>query len=152
MDATQQAALQALAGRLLTTDEVTLAAARADQDLAASLSVGLVQTVPTRIGPGAVLTALGAVSGAALLDAMTALAATVSPIKWGLALLNAGTFDVGNPVSIGMINLLVTGGTIGSVTIPAGTVTQETATTLLALAVVPAPIATAQVSAILNGP
>lgn len=151
MDANQQTELQTLVGRALTAAEITLATNRSDQDLAASLSVGLIQTVTTKVGIGSVLNALGAVNGAAFLDAMESLAPTVSPIKWGLVLLNAGTFDLGDPVSIGMIGLLVSGGTIGSATIAVNTIPQATATALLSLAVVPAPISVNQVSNILNG-
>jgi hypothetical protein len=140
MNANQQAALESLAGRAMTAGEIALASARDDADLATSLSVGRTATVSTKVGIGAVLNALGAVNGAAFLDAMEALAPTVSPIKWGLVLLDAGVFDVGDPVSIAMINQLVP-----------GSIPQATATLLLALAVVPAPISTDQVSAILNG-
>jgi hypothetical protein len=151
MNTNQQAALAALAGRALTSAEIALATARNDADLATSLSVGLTKTVKTLIGIGAVMDALGAVPGAAFLDAMEALAPTISAIKWGLSLLNADKFDVGSQASIGVVNTLVLGGEIGAVTVAAGTVPQAVATALLGLAVVPAPIDTAQVSAILNG-
>jgi hypothetical protein len=151
LSANQQTELQALAGRALTTAEIALATARNDAGLATSLSVGLSHTVSKRIGAGSVLDALGAVNGAAFLDAMTSLSSTVSAIKWGLALLNSGDFDVGSATSIGIINTLVSGGTLGSTTIPANTITQATATALLNLAVVPLTISADQVSNILNG-
>jgi hypothetical protein len=148
----QQTQLQTLAGRSLTANEITLANARDDVDLAASLSVGLTQTVSHLIGIGGVLNALGAANGAAFLDAMNTLSSTVSAIKYGIELLNAGQFDVGDPTSIAVINLLVSGGALGSATITANTIPQATATALLNLAVVPAPISVNQVSNILNGP
>lgn len=151
MDSTQQTALQALVNRSLTQTEIGYADARDDADLAASLSSGLTQTVSTKVGIGAVLNALGAASGAAFLDAMESLGSTVSAIKWGLVLLNNSDFDVGDPTSIGIINTLVTGGTIGTATISANTIPQATATALLNLAVVPLTISVAQVSNILNG-
>ncbi|WP_321913600.1 hypothetical protein [Paraburkholderia sp. J11-2] len=151
MDANQQAELQALAGRSLTSAEITLAGNRDDAGLAASLSFGLTQVVSKRIGAGSVLDALGAVSGAAFLDAMDSLSSTVSAIKWGLSLLNSGNFDVGSATSIGIVNTLVSGGTLGAVTIPANTISQATATALLNLAVVPLTISVDQVSNILNG-
>lgn len=151
LSTTQQTALQALAGRSLTTAEINLANIRDDADLAASLSVGLTTTVSKLIGPGAVMNALGAANGAAFLDAMTSLSSTISAIKWGLALLNAGVFDVGDPTSIAIINLLVSGGTLGSATIAANTISQATATALLNLAVAPLTISVDQVSNILNG-
>lgn len=151
MDSTQQTALQALAGRALTAAEITLATNRDDAGLAASLSVDLAQTISKRIGAGSVLDALGAVNGAEFLDAMTSLSSTVSAIKWGLALLNASDFDVGSATSIGIINTLVSGGTLGAVMIPANTISQATATALLNLAVVPLMIGADQISNILNG-
>lgn len=151
LSTTQQTALQTLAGRSLTTAEITLANSRDDADLAASLSVGLTQVVSHKVGVGSVLDALGAVNGATFLDAMNSLSSTVSAIKYGIELLDAGTFDLGSPTAIGIINLLVSGGTLGTVTIPVNTIPQATATALLSLAVVPAPIGVNQVSNILNG-
>lgn len=148
----QQTGLQTLAGRALTATEIGYANARDDADLAASLSVGLTTTASTKIGIGGVLNALGAANGAAFLDAMTSLSSTVSAIKYGLQLLDSGQFDVGDSTSIATINLLVTGGTLGGATIPANTISQATATALLNLAVIPAPISVSQVSNILNGP
>lgn len=150
MDAGQQTALQTLAGRALTASEVTLATNRQDADLAASLSVGLTKTVPTQIGIGSILATLGPEAGAAFLDAMEALAPTCSPVKWAMVLVNAATLDVGSPATIAMVNLLVSGGTSGGITVAANTIPQSTATALLALAQQPAPITTDQVSAILN--
>jgi hypothetical protein len=148
----QQTELQALAGRSLTATDIGYANARDDADLAASLSVGLTQTVSTKIGIGGVLNALGAANGAAFLDAMNSLASTVSAIKYGIQLLDASQFDMGDPTSISVINLLVTGGTLGAETIAANTIPQTTATALLNLAIVPTSISVAQVSNILNGP
>lgn len=49
---------------------------------------------PTRIGPGTVMSALGPVGGAALLDALTTLAPSSSPIRWALKIIDRGELDL----------------------------------------------------------
>lgn len=73
----------------------TLAAVRDDAAIAAALSVGRTRLESTFIGVGAVMDCLGSVEGAAVLDALDALRATVSPIKWAWLLLERGELDIG---------------------------------------------------------
>jgi hypothetical protein len=153
ISANQQQELAALAGRALTPNELLLGALRNDAALAQSLSVGLTQTIsPTRINIGSVLDALGAAPGAAFLDQMGTLGQTASAIKWMLILIQDGTFDIGDPNLVAVINLLVTGGTLGSATIDPNTIAQATATALINLGIFPLVITTLQVSNILSGP
>lgn len=63
--------------------------------LAAALSARATRFAPTLIGVGRVMDCLGPVEGAAVLDALDALRATVSPVKWAWLLLERGELDVG---------------------------------------------------------
>lgn len=53
--------------------------------------------VEKRIGYGAVLSALGADAGAAVLDKLEAASGQKSPLKWAMKLLAADNLDIGNP-------------------------------------------------------
>ena len=70
----QQSALEALAGRALTTAEVAqitpLVAAGATQAIADILSVGRTRAAPTEVGNGTILEVLGLQVGNALLDVL----------------------------------------------------------------------------------
>ena len=137
---TAQSKLEALAGRALTSQETAWVDARsssfnADAELAASLSVGRNKVMPTLIGEGQVLIALGPENGAAFLDSMEALAATNSPVKWAMKLLSQGQLDIGLAMTRDMVSKLF----------PA-----EAANQLLALAVFPEPILETQVTTILD--
>jgi hypothetical protein len=91
------------------------AAALAERDcgaLAAILSVGRVKTVDKPIGYGTMLEALGADAGAAFLDGLTALAATSSPVKWALKLLDRGELNIGAPATQTQLDTLATAGAI----------------------------------------
>jgi hypothetical protein len=75
--------------------------------IATVVSVGRVKTISYQGGIGTIMQALGPTLGAALLDQLDALTTTVPAVKWGMKLINAGTFDFGLPSSQGMIDQLV---------------------------------------------
>lgn len=80
--------------------------------------------VEARVGYGAILSALGASAGAALLDALEATAGSNSPVKWAMRLLAADNLDIGNLTTRAQIDALAA----------AGVMTAAQATTLKALA------------------
>lgn len=137
---TTQAALEALVGRALTAPESALAQGRRDADLAASLSAGRSRTAPTLIGYGAVMLALGAIPGAAMLDALEAARGSNRPLHWAMMLLEQGRLDIGDAATQVQVGALVT----------AGILTQAQADTLVALSRQPDPVPVGTVSDILN--
>lgn len=80
--------------------------------------------VEMRIGFGAIMSALGASAGAALLDALEVVAVSSSPVKWALRLLAADNLDIGNLQTRAQIDALAA----------AGVMTAAQAATLKALA------------------
>ena len=140
MTPSQQAALEVLAGRALTSQEIADAGARKDATVAGSLSVGRTLFVPTFIGIGAILATLGATAGAAVLDALTAISATNRPLYWAMQMLSQKQLDVSDPNVAVQMAALVSGGAL----------TQEQATSILNLAAQPAPVSVSAVSDILN--
>ena len=97
MTPAQRSALEAVAGRALTTDEIAvidpLLPDRNDVEIAALLPQRI-EIVSTPIGIGTILAAL-APNGGAFLDALEALAANDSNVKWCLKLIEQGNLDVG---------------------------------------------------------
>lgn len=98
-------------------DEITTrpdcAAALAVRDcgaLAAILSVGRTKLIERNVGYGTVMEALGADNGAAFLDGLTAVAATSSPVKWALKLLDRGELNIGAAATQSQLDALVTAG------------------------------------------
>mgnify|MGYP003543926084 FL=1 len=102
MTTAQQSALEAVAGRALTGEEIAaidlLLPERNDVAIAAILSTGRVKTQPTPIGIGTVL-AVMAPSGGEFLNALESMGATDANVKWALKMIEQGTFDVGHPVT-----------------------------------------------------
>lgn len=98
MTPAQHSALESLAGRTLTGDDIAtldpLLALRNDVALAAHLSQGRVTIQSRTIGIGTVLATL-APEGGAFLDAIEALAALDPNVKWGMKLLERAELDVG---------------------------------------------------------
>jgi len=98
----QQSALEGLAKRTLTAEEVTaidlLLPTRNDVEIAAVLSAGRVRLRSHMIGIGTIL-AVMAPSGGAFLDSLEAMGASDPNIKWLLKLIERGAFDVGLPAS-----------------------------------------------------
>lgn len=137
MNSEAQTALEALAGRALTADEIALADARNDTALAASISTTLPPIiVPHEIGEGTVLEVLGLAGGTVFLDAL----AGNPQFKYVCKLLERGTLDVGKPLVRSNITALA----------DAGLIPTAAATALLALAERPDRLDTATVSAALN--
>ena len=116
-------------------------AARDCGELAALLSVGRTKVIDYSIGYGTVLEVLGAEAGSAFLDGLTALAATSSPVKWALKLLDRGELNIGAAATRGQLDALVT----------AGVMPQAVADALKNLAVVPDEITATQVQTALEG-
>ena len=114
---------------------------RDDGAIAAALSVGRVKTVDRLVGYGTVLEALGAESGAAFLDSLTTLAATSSPVKWALKLLDRGELNIGAEATRGQLDALVAGGAMP----------QAVADALKGLATVPDVITSQDVAKALEG-
>lgn len=102
-------------------------AARDCGELARILSLGRTKLIERNVGYGTVMDTLGADNGAAFLDGLTALAATSSPVKWALKLLDRGELNIGAAATQSQLDALVT----------AGVMPQAVADTLKALALVP---------------
>ena len=113
---------------ILSRPDCADALARRDcGELAALLSVGRTKVIDYSIGYGTVLEVLGAEAGSAFLDGLTALAATSSPVKWALKLLDRGELNIGAAATRGQLDALAAGGVMP----------QAVADALKALAVVP---------------
>ena len=102
MTTAQQSALEAVAGRALTGEEIAaidlLLPERNDVAIAAILSTGRVKTQPTLIGIGTAL-AVMAPSGGEFLNALESMGATDANVKWALKMIEQQTFDVGHAVT-----------------------------------------------------
>lgn len=111
MNQQQQTALESLVGRALNVEEVTeidqYLPQRNDVAIADVLSRNRVKTTTRLIGIGTILNALGPVEGAAALDALEALKAANSAIKWAFYLLESGNLDIGLPATRMQIDALV---------------------------------------------
>lgn len=116
-------------------------AARDCGELAALLSVGRTKVIDYSIGYGTVLEVLGAEAGSEFLDGLTALAATSSPVKWALKLLDRGELNIGAAATRGQLDALAAGGVMP----------QAVAEALKNLAVVPDEITATQVQTALEG-
>ena len=109
--------------------------------IATILSTGRTKVVDLNIGYGTVLEVLGAESGAAFLDSLTTLAATSSPVKWALKLLDRGELNIGAAATRGQLDALAAGGVMP----------QAVADALKGLAVSPDEITASQVQQALEG-
>ncbi len=119
-----------LRDEILSRPDCADALARRDcGELAALLSVGRTKVIDYSIGYGTVLEVLGAEAGSAFLDGLTALAATSSPVKWALKLLDRGELNIGAAATQSQLDALVT----------AGVMPQAVADTLKGLAIVDDP-------------
>lgn len=101
MTPAQQSALESIAGRGLTADEMAAIdphlASRNDGAIAALLPAA-VNVVSTPIGVGTIL-AVMAPSGGDFLNGLEGLAAPDANVKWSLKLIERGEFDIGHPVT-----------------------------------------------------
>ena len=119
-----------LRDEILSRPDCADALARRDcGELAALLSVGRTKVIDYSIGYGTVLEVLGAEAGSAFLDGLTALAATSSPVKWALKLLDRGELNIGAAATRGQLDALAS----------AGVMPQAVADVLKGLAIVPDP-------------
>lgn len=86
--------------------------------VAAALSVGRYRLRDTQIGPGTIMAACGAVEGAALLDALEALAQTPHPlaraVHWTLRIIDRGEFNLGIQASRDQVSALAAGGVMSA--------------------------------------
>ena len=101
MTPAQKSALEAIAGRGLTADEMAAIephlASRNDGAIAALLPAA-VNVVSTPIGVGTIL-AVMAPSGGDFLNGLEGMAASDANVKWSLKLIERGEFDIGHPVT-----------------------------------------------------
>lgn len=143
MTPAQQAALEALAGRALTTDEAAaaapLVAARNDVALAALVSTGRTRHVPTEIGVGTVLATIGPGAGA-WLDAITAVGEQSRDVYWALTLVHKGMLRLDMPATRAQMQALAEA-------VPA---LADGINALLGLCIAPDPVSQPAVSAALN--
>lgn len=109
--------------------------------LAEILSAGRTKLIERNVGYGTVLDTLGADVGSAFLDALTALAATSSPVKWALKLLDRGELNIGAAATRGQLDALAAGGVMP----------HAVADALKGLAVSPDEITASQVQQALEG-
>ena len=87
-------------------------AARDCGELARILSIGRTKLIERNVGYGTVMEALGAENGAAFLDGLTAVAATSSPVKWALKLLDRGELNIGAAATQQQLDMLASVGVI----------------------------------------
>lgn len=80
------------------------------QAIADVVNTGRTKIVSRLGGIGAVMETLGPVDGAALLDSLEAMAATVPAVRWAFVLINRGELDFGSAATRGMIDRFVTDG------------------------------------------
>lgn len=100
------------------------------QAIADALSVGRTRVVSRLGGVGVVIDTLGPEAGAALLDALGALKAQSSPVKWAWVLIDRGELDFGSQATRAMIQQFRDDEVFSA----------EVATALLSIAEVPDPI------------
>lgn len=84
-----------------------LIASREHGAIAAAVSVGRTKVTTYLGGVGTVLERLGPTDGAALLDSLETMAATVPAVKWAFTLINRGELDFGSTATRAMIEQLV---------------------------------------------
>ena len=84
-----------------------LLASRDDVAITAQVNAGRTKVATTLGGIGTVLEALGPTDGAALLDTLEGMAATVPAVKWAFVLINRGELDFGSAATRGMIDQLI---------------------------------------------
>lgn|SRR5574343_266360 len=97
----------------------TLLATRDTQAIADAVNVGRVKVSQKLGGIGVVMEALGPTDGAALLDQLETMSATVPAVKWAFVLINRGELDFGSTATRTMIDQLIPG--------PAGVALKATA-------------------------
>lgn len=104
--------------------------------IASTMSEGRLRYQMHFIGFGAVMSALGAVRGAQVLDTLQAIAGSNRVVSWAWALLERGTLDIGDHETQMQLDLLAQGAAI----------TVDDAAKLKALAAVSDPISAVEVA------
>ena len=94
------------------------------QAITDAFNVGRTKVATKLGGIGLVMETLGPDNGAALLDSLQAMTATVPALKWAWYLIERGELDFGSPATRGMIDTLVAQGAIAE---PLGTALKATA-------------------------
>lgn len=98
----QQTALEAVAGRALSSEEIQvldpLVSLRNDVETAKILSRGRIKVQPSPIGIGTVLAVMAPLGGE-FLNALESMGATDANVKWALKMIEQSTFDVGHSVT-----------------------------------------------------
>lgn len=84
-----------------------LLASRDDVAITTKVNENRTKVATTLGGIGTVMEALGPTDGAALLDQLEAMAATVPAVKWAFVLINRGELDFGSAATRGMIDQLI---------------------------------------------
>ena len=97
----------------------TLLATRDTQAIVDAVNVGRVKVSQKLGGIGVVMESLGPTDGAALLDQLETMSATVPSVKWAFVLINRGELDFGSAATRTMIDQLIPG--------PAGVALKATA-------------------------
>jgi hypothetical protein len=105
--------------------------------IAEALSVGRTKRVTTEIGNGKILETIGLAAGNALLDAIH----NIPDFKYVVPLLEQGRLDISSDVSRAALDMLALGGACS----------QDDADKLKALAVVPDPVTSQEVTKALEG-
>jgi hypothetical protein len=111
MTGDQKSALEKVVGRVLTTEEITalgpLLDIRNDVEIARLLSLGRTRQVPTQVGVGTVMAAMGE-RGGAFLDAVTSLGVEDRQVYWGFDPVRRAVLDLSVPVARTMLAALRT--------------------------------------------
>lgn len=108
--------------------------------IAEALSAGRTKVQATPIGIGTVLAVMAPVGGE-FLNALESLGATDANVKWALKMIEQATFDVGHPVTRAQLEAF-------AVNVPT---MADGIAALLALAVVPDPVSSQEVTKALEG-
>ncbi len=108
--------------------------------VAVALSAGRTKVIPSPIGIGTVLAVMAPIGGD-FLNALEGIGATDSNVKWALKMIEQGTFDVGHQVTRAQLEAF-------AVAVPA---MADGVAALLAVAVVPDPVSSQDVSKALEG-
>lgn len=108
--------------------------------IAEALSVGRTKVQATPIGIGTVLAVMAPVGGE-FLNALESLGSSDANVKWALKMIEQATFDVGHPVTRAQLEAF-------AVNVPA---MADGIAALLALAVVPDPVTSQEVTKALEG-
>ena len=117
-----------------------MVASRDYQGIADMLNLTRTKVQPKLGGIGLVLETLGPVDGAALLDTLQSMTASIPALKWAWYLIERGELDFGSAATRGMIDQLVLGGVMP----------EAVGAALKGVAEVPDPVTAAQVEVALK--